>query len=87
MSYDDIAPSPHLLLVKSYHDNLRAHECEATDGNTKRKIFVDLFVDGNLPRDLDPKALIGKTVSVEYTHGYLWIAETVNVLPDDGEKL
>lgn len=85
MSYnDDIAPYPHKLKVKRHLGSDFSHcysfsdfECETYCGKTVR---IDLFVAGTLPKDIDPVSLIGKTVEVDYSHGYLFIGEGVRIV-------
>lgn len=82
---DDISHSAHRLSVKRWIENWQAHECEC-DGKV---VIVDLFVDGGL-QDETPESLIGKTVEVEYTHGFLWIAQGPRIVdpePSDEHPL
>jgi hypothetical protein len=77
MNYgDDIAPRPHRLFVKSFNEGFQAHECRTDDGQTA---FVDLFINGDFPRSVTAQDLIGKTVEVDYTHGFLWLASNVRL--------
>jgi hypothetical protein len=82
--YDDgIAKEPHDLFVKAWHEHWQAHECIYAGS---RCVFVDLLVDGSLP-DETPESLIGKTVRVDYVHGFLWIGASPKVvlIPDVAE--
>ncbi len=85
MGYDnDIAPYPHKLKVKRNLGLEFPHcysqsdfECETDCGKTVR---IDLFVSGTLPENTDPASIVGKTVEVDYSHGYLFIAEGVRIV-------
>ncbi len=80
---DDIAPGQHDLVVKSYSETFGCHECTFDGG--LRTVFVDLFVNGDLPENLEPNDLIGKTVQVNYTHGFIWLADGVRVIDADSQ--
>ncbi len=75
---DDVAPRQHTLVVKSYNETFGCHECTFDGG--LRTVLVDLFVNGDLPQSVEASDLIGKTVHVKYTHGYIWLADGVRVL-------
>jgi hypothetical protein len=73
MSYDnEIAPHSHRLFVKAYNKHFRAHEC-IVDG-TKLRVFVDLLIDGSFPEDVTAASLVGSTVEVDFTYGFLFLA-------------
>lgn len=74
MNYgDDISQSAHRLHVIGWNEGFRAHECHVE--GTKTRAFVDFFVCGAMPENEDEQSIIGKTIEVEYTHGFLWLAE------------
>lgn len=74
---DDVAPRPHKLFVKAYNETFACHEC-LFDGT--KTVFVDLFVNGDLSEITEPQELVGKTVQVDYTHGFLWLAMNVQIV-------
>ena len=53
------------------------HRCEDKKGETHR---VDLLVNGEFKKDIDPQALVGKTVNVDSLHAYCEIAMGVKIL-------
>lgn len=81
LDYDrDIAPKPHRLHVVRYEEVFGAHVCTVDDN--PRHIRVDLFIGGDFGDDVTPESLIGKTVEVEYTHGFLFLAHNVRVVDE-----
>lgn len=79
--YDrDVAPKPHRLYVVQYDETFGAHVC-TVDGDP-RHIRVDLFVNGDFDESVKPDDLVGKTVEVEYTHGFLFLAHDVRVVSE-----
>lgn len=81
LDYDrDIAPKKHRLHVVRYDQVVNAHVCTVEDD--PRHIRVDLFIDGDFNDDISPESLIGKTVEVEYTHGYLFLAHNVRLVDE-----
>lgn len=85
MSYDsDIAPQSHKLkVIKSlWQDFPNMYSvcdflCETECGKTVR---IDLLTCGSLPEDIDPMSLVGKTVQVGWSYGYLFIGEDVSIV-------
>lgn len=78
ISYDEIAEIPHRLKVLAYNSKFLHHECQvAPNGPFVR---VDLMVDGSFGDEVKPENLIGKTVQVDCTDGYLWLAHNVRVI-------
>ena len=77
--YDtEIAPFGHKLNVIGYDSEYECHYCTVV--GTPQHVSVDLLVSGCFDSETDPYSLIGKTVSVDYTHGFLFLAEGVKVL-------
>lgn len=70
-----IADTPHKLDVISYDIFNMMHVCKF-NGLT---ILVDLLVNGDFDDEIDPEELIGKTVSVEYTHTNRFLAAGVKI--------
>jgi len=67
-----------IISVKNYlpypHDYFM---CFGEDGVARR---IDLITSGCLPEGIDPESLVGKRVSLEYTHPYIEMAEGVVIL-------
>jgi len=83
--YDgEVSRIPHALKVIAYNDHFGCHVCEF-DGPGRRTALVDLFVNGDFPEDVSPASLIGKTVSVAYAHGFIWIGSDVRIVPENAE--
>lgn len=81
-SYDsDISRGPHRLTVKRWHDQFNCHECKL-EGST-RTVFIDLFVDGKMPDSIGPDDLVGETVEVAYSHGFIWLASEPRIVTDE----
>ena len=92
VDYDtDISANRHKLkVVKHLYDssrpdinNIGDFECEFGDGN--RTVRVDLMSGSTFPDNFDYSTLVGKYVSVGHTHGYLFIANDAEVLPENDE--
>lgn len=82
--HSDIAPTQHRLKVlRCLHDGTvyskYSHgdfECEYGD----RKVFVDLMSGSSFPDDFDYSSLVGETVNVDHTHGYMFIATDATIV-------
>ena len=73
-----------ILTIKDRHPTGEGDfKCVNEDGKT---ITVDLFTDGSLPSDTDRDALIGKRVQVGWLGVYIYIAQMIELLPDDPPK-
>jgi hypothetical protein len=78
---------PHALEVLRWNETTRTHECHIVGDKSTRFVLVDLFVDGKFP-DLEYADLIGKIVSVDYVHGFIWIASNPRIsgqISEEGE--
>ena len=74
------------LKILSYFEPTDSYECEVMNFNAERpfmgdKIFVDLVVDGSLPKDIiwPRKNLVGKTIECDHLQSYLYIASEVKI--------
>ena len=54
--------------VISYLSHVDSHKVITEDGNT---MIADLLTNADFPDDTDPKSLIGKEFTYEYTHPYI----------------
>lgn len=80
VDYDtQVAPFPHKLEVRGYDENFDAHECYLP--GSSRKYLIDLMVDGTLPDETE-ESLIGKTVEVDFSHGFVFIGHHPRVVPE-----
>lgn len=80
MTYgDDISHSPHRLKVVGYDKQYQAHRCEING----IRVFVDILIDGTIPEHIEANDIIGKEIDVDYTHGYIWIAQNPRLVEDD----
>jgi hypothetical protein len=61
------------------------HTCLVSEpGQPTRTKYVDLMVNGDLPKDTDPESLVGRTFTSEYDYPYVSIAHGVReVTPQD----
>lgn len=56
------------IKVISYISHEDAHRVETEDGKT---MIADLLTNNDLPSDTDPKSLVGKEFTYDYTHPYI----------------
>ena len=56
------------IKVISYESCVDAHKVRTEDGKT---ILADLLTNDDFPHDTDPKSLVGKEFTYEYTHPYI----------------
>lgn len=78
-SYDsDISRGPHRLTVKRWHDQFNCHECNVE--GSPQTVFIDLFVDGKMPDNIGSDDLVGETVEVAYSHGFVWLASEPRIV-------
>ncbi len=70
-----------LLKVIRWDSKQNYHVCQDEEGNCRN---IDLQVDGSLSEKNGPHFddLVGREVSVVWTHPYIEIAHGVEVLPD-----
>ena len=61
------------------------HTCLVSEpGRWDRKEYIDLMVNGDLPKDTDPESLVGRTFTAGYDYPYVSIAMYVReVTPRD----
>ena len=74
MRYENIADHKHTLKVIKWEDGFQCHNCKTADGSS---VLVDLFVSGDFGENVQPKDLIGKTVEIGWSNGFIWIAHEV----------
>ena len=67
----------HFLRVVRYNETFKCHECITNEG---QNVLVDVFIDGTLPKTWDDQNIIGQTVEVAYTHGFVWIASEPRIV-------
>lgn len=67
----------HRLQVVRYNKTYRCHECITNEG---QQVLVDVFIDGTLPKTWDDQNIIGQTVEVAYTHGFIWLASEPRIV-------
>ena len=56
------------IKVIEYLSHVDSHKVITEDGNT---MLADLLTNNDLPADTDPKSLVGKEFTYEYTHPYI----------------
>jgi hypothetical protein len=67
------------LRVLSYNEVGDCHLCRDERGEVLR---VDLMVCGTLPEDTTPQSLVGKVVTCESVHTFIFLAEGVAIDSD-----
>ena len=81
--HGDVSNSPHDLKVVAHlydesRPDLHGYGDFMCDFNG-RSVIVDLISGSEFPDDFDYKSLVGKTVSVDHSHGYKYIASNAFV--------
>jgi len=81
-SYDtEIAPYAHKLKVSRYEPLGQYFECEVVEPEGYgRKVRIDPFIGGELSDEWNDENIIGKTIEVDYVHGFVFLAEGVRVV-------
>jgi len=78
VSYGDhTSRSAHRLKVVRYNETFRCHECLTEVG---QPVLVDVFIDGSIPKTWNDQNIVGQTVEVAYTHGFVWIASEPRIV-------
>lgn len=78
VSYSDhTSRSAHRLNVVRYNETFRCHECLTEDG---QPVLVDVFIDGAIPKTWNEQNIVGQTIEVAYTHGFVWIASEPRIV-------
>ena len=86
----DIAPTEHVLEVVRHlycpatHSGYADFECKFGDGD--RTVRVDLVSGSTFEDDFDFASLVGKSVKVSHSHGYLFVANDTQVISTPTEK-
>lgn len=54
------------------------HTCIVSEpGKPSREEHIDLMINGDFPKDTDPKSLVGRTFTADYDYAYVSIAVRV----------
>ena len=79
--YETICERKHMLKVVAFNKDLNCHECKFND----TRVYVDLLVNGDFDESTKPEDLVGETVAVGWSHGFLWIGHEVSIQQKDSE--
>ena len=72
-----------IVEVKSYNHHWMAHDCRDGNGAIRR---IDLLVNGDFEKDMDPEDLVGKRVEINSVHPFIEIAHGVKIVSETKEK-
>ncbi len=67
------------LKVLEKYDNSCSSDFVCLDEDGK-KIIVDIFVDGTIPKEYTQENIVGCTIECDWMHAYISIAHGVRVL-------
>ncbi|ALJ98269.1 hypothetical protein BiPBO1_55 [Brucella phage BiPBO1] len=76
---EETSKHSHRLRVVRYNETFRCHECVTDEG---QNVLVDVFIDGTLPKTWNDQNIIGQTVEVAYTHGFVWLASEPRIVEE-----
>ena len=77
----------HILFMKAKIEKyLPDYNCHQVTDEKKRVRMMDVMVAGNLPEDIDPESLVGKTIYYDYEHPWIAIAQGVSIIQSNNQE-